>query len=134
MSTMHSGAMHSGERYYISVMGQERGPHTVTELREMMSSGQIKQGETMARTESSGSMWFPVNQVPGVVSEKSWLTALLLAIFLGALGVDRFYVGHIGLGILKLVTCGGLGIWALIDLVLIAMDKVRDKNGLPLKR
>jgi TM2 domain-containing membrane protein YozV len=52
----------------------------------------------------------------------------------GALGNDRFYVGHIGLGILKLITCGGLGIWALIDIILIAVDRIRDKDGLPLRR
>ena len=123
-----------GSQFYISVMGEERGPYSPMQLREMMMSGQIKQGETMARTAAEGSMWFPVNQIPGVVSDKSWLVALLLSFFVGFLGVDRFYLGHIGLGILKLLTCGGLGIWALIDLVLIAIDNVRDKNGLPLKK
>ena len=63
-------------------------------------------------------------------SEKDWLVALLLSIFLGGLGVDRFYLGSIGLGILKLVTCGGVGVWALIDIILIAMEKMKDGNGL----
>ncbi|MBI5388310.1 MAG: TM2 domain-containing protein [Verrucomicrobia bacterium] len=63
---------------------------------------------------------------------KSWLVTLLLAIFLGGLGVDRFYTGHIGLGILKLITCGGLGIWALIDIIFVAMGKRTDKDGNPL--
>jgi len=52
--------------------------------------------------------------------DKKWLTALLLSILIGSLGVDRFYMGHVGLGILKLITFGGLGIWWLIDLILIA--------------
>jgi len=52
---------------------------------------------------------------------KSWLLALLLSIFLGSLGIDRFYMGYIGTGILKLITFGGFGIWALIDIILIAI-------------
>jgi TM2 domain-containing membrane protein YozV len=52
--------------------------------------------------------------------DKKWLTALLLSILIGSLGVDRFYIGHVGLGILKLITFGGFGIWWLIDLILIA--------------
>ena len=56
----------------------------------------------------------------GEKKDKKWLTALLLSILIGSLGVDRFYMGHVGLGILKLITFGGLGIWWLIDLILIA--------------
>ncbi len=63
---------------------------------------------------------------------KDWLVALLLSIFLGSLGVDRFYLGHIGTGIVKLITFGGLGIWWLIDVILIATDSMTDGYGRPL--
>jgi TM2 domain-containing membrane protein YozV len=71
-------------------------------------------------------------QPPGAqTSDKDWLVALLLSIFLGGIGVDRFYLGYIGLGILKLVTCGGMGIWSIIDIILIAMGKMNDGQGRP---
>lgn len=62
-------------------------------------------------------------------SSKDWLTTLLLSIFLGGWGVDRFYAGRIGLGILKLLTGGGFGIWALIDIILVACGKMKDNEG-----
>lgn len=70
----------------------------------------------------------------GAVSEKSMVPAALLCFFLGALGIHRFYVGKIGTGILMILTLGGLGIWALIDLVMIIVGSFKDKNGLPLQR
>jgi len=63
------------------------------------------------------------------VSEKKRLVALLLCIFLGGLGVHRFYVGKIGTGILQIVTCGGVGIWWLIDLIMIIAGSFTDKQG-----
>ena len=64
--------------------------------------------------------------------QKSYVTALLLSLFLGGLGVDRFYLGYTGLGIFKLLTFGGLGIWALIDFIMIAMRNLPDSDGNPL--
>jgi len=66
--------------------------------------------------------------------QRDWLVALLLSIFVGELGIDRFYLGYIGLGILKLVTMGGCGIWWLVDLILIATNKLPDAEGRPLAR
>ncbi len=66
-------------------------------------------------------------------SNKSFLVTWLLSLLLGVLGVDRFYLGKVGTGILKLLTFGGLGIWALIDLILVVTNKIRDKQGLPLE-
>jgi TM2 domain-containing membrane protein YozV len=66
--------------------------------------------------------------------QRSWVVALILSILLGGLGVDRFYLGYTGLGILKLITCGGLGIWALVDIIMIAMNSLPDAEGRPLQK
>lgn len=54
------------------------------------------------------------------MKEVNWVLALLMSIVFGQLGVDRFIMGHVGLGILKLITFGGFGIWWIIDVILIA--------------
>ncbi|MBM3701900.1 MAG: TM2 domain-containing protein [Actinobacteria bacterium] len=54
------------------------------------------------------------------MKEVNWVLALVISIVFGQLGVDRFIMGHVGLGILKLITFGGFGIWWLIDVILIA--------------
>ncbi len=59
---------------------------------------------------------------------KSYMTTAMLSLFLGYLGVDRFYLGQIGLGLSKLFTFGGFGIWYAIDLVLIATGAALDKD------
>lgn len=60
---------------------------------------------------------------------KDFLTTLLLAIFLGALGIHRFYTGKTGTGIVQLLTFGGCGIWVLVDIIMIATGSFKDANG-----
>ncbi|MFC0877649.1 TM2 domain-containing protein [Saccharicrinis sp. FJH2] len=67
------------------------------------------------------------------ISDKSFVATLLLCLFLGYLGVHRFYAGKIGTGILMLITGGGLGIWVLIDLIMIILGNFKDNNGRSIK-
>jgi len=65
---------------------------------------------------------------------RDWLVALLFSIFLGFLGVDRFYLGRTGTAVVKLLTIGGFGIWYLIDVILIASNSLTDARDQPLTR
>ncbi|HVG41378.1 MAG TPA: TM2 domain-containing protein, partial [Chitinophagaceae bacterium] len=60
---------------------------------------------------------------------KSQLVALILVLLVGVLGVHRFYLGYIWQGVLQLITFGGLGIWALVDLIRIVTGDLKPKNG-----
>jgi TM2 domain-containing membrane protein YozV len=67
------------------------------------------------------------------VSKKNGIVCLLLCFFLGCLGIHRFFVGKIGTGVLMLITLGGFGIWALIDLIMIIIGKFTDASGKAVK-
>lgn len=75
----------------------------------------------------------PLNQPVPNQGGKSFLVAFLLSMFLGMLGADRFYLGKIGTGILKLLTFGGLGIWATVDFILILANHTKAKDGTALQ-
>ena len=62
-------------------------------------------------------------------SEKDWLITLILSIVVGGFGIDRFYTGSVLLGVLKLVTLGGLGVWWLIDLIMLVTGNYKDGDG-----
>ena len=71
----------------------------------------------------------PVPAQPTALSDRSFIATWMFSWLLGFLGVDRFYLGKVGTGIVKLLTLGGLGIWWLIDLILTLAGVQRDKEG-----
>jgi TM2 domain-containing membrane protein YozV len=66
-------------------------------------------------------------------TQKNFVVAWLLSLLLGYFGIDRFYLGKIGTGVLKLITAGGLGIWYLVDLIILLSGAGRDKQERPLE-
>jgi hypothetical protein len=116
--------------FFVQLMGAGDRLFSVQELAQMAKTRTIK-GSTLVQHKDQS---FPVavSTVPGVFSSRQYVTTLLLSLFLGGLGVDRFYLGQTGLGIGKLLTLGGCGIWSLIDLIMIAMRNVTDVDGKPL--
>ena len=117
--------------FFIQRMGTEEGPYTFPDLQAQARAGYIRSTTIMRRGTSNP---FPAVEVPGIFSDKDWLTTVLLSFIVGWLGIDRFYLGYTGLGILKLITFGGLGIWYVIDLILIVTNQMSDAQGLPLRR
>lgn len=65
---------------------------------------------------------------------KSWEVAVTLSLLLGWAGADRFYLGYIGSGVVKLLTFGGAYVWWIIDIFLISTRKIRDVNGMKMKK
>ena len=70
-----------------------------------------------------------VSKVEGSQQSNKWLIVLLLCFFLGGLGVHRFYVGKTATGVAQLLTCGGCGIWLLVDFIMILLGNFTDSEG-----
>ncbi|HWU22075.1 MAG TPA: NINE protein, partial [Nocardioides sp.] len=116
--------------YFINYMGQEHGPYPIGQLAQMATAGQLRPEAAVRAVDSQ--QYFPAKQVPGLFSDKEWVTTLILSWLLGGLGIDRFYLGYTGLGVAKLITLGGCGVWHLIDAILVTTRKLPDAQGRPL--
>ena len=120
----------SSGQWIVRLPGQpEDAVNTVT-LQMWARSGVIKPDSLIEEVATGHT--YSATQIPRVFSDKSFVTTIVLSVLVGSLGVDRFYLGYIGLGILKLLTLGACGIWSLVDLILIAMRKIPDADGRPL--
>jgi TM2 domain len=117
-------------QWLVKMPGQPDNAVDTSTLQMWARSGVIR-SDTLV-VEISSNMSYQASQIPGVFSTKSYVTAMLLSFFVGTFGVDRFYLGQTGLGIGKLLTFGGCGVWSLVDFILIAMRKVTDSQGNPL--
>lgn len=95
--------------------------------------GQPPYGQPPYGQDPYGQQPNPYGDPYGGWSDKDFTTTLVLSILLGSLGVDRFYLGYTGLGVVKLLTLGGCGIWSIIDIILIATKKLPDAQGRPLR-
>jgi hypothetical protein len=118
----------AGGPFYVNIAGQEQGPLDFNGLAQMAVAGQIK-GDTQLR--SGDGQYLAAKDVPGLFSDKEWLTMVLIAWLAGGFGVDKFYKGETGLGVAKLLTCGGCGIWSLYDAIMILLRKQHDVDGRP---
>lgn len=119
------------DKFVVQIPGYDDKKLSMLELRSLALQKMISP-ETTVTISGSGKSYQAVT-IPDLYSDKSMVSTLLINLFLGAFGIHRFYLGYTGIGVVQLLTLGGCGIWALIDLVLIATRKLNDAKGRPLR-
>ena len=119
------------QQWLVQIPGQPDSPVVTFTLSTWAKTKVIRPDTQVVDIETQRA--YTAAQIPGVFSEKEYLVAVLFSIFLGYFGIDRFYMGQVGMGIGKLLTFGGCGIWYLIDIILIATRSSNDSLGRPLK-
>jgi hypothetical protein len=124
-------SVNSNDKWIVQIPGQPDTPVSTSTLNSWARTKIIKPDSQVLDIQNKRT--YTASQIPGVFSDKEYLVALLFSIFLGYFGVERFYLGNVGIGIGKLLTLGGCGIWYLIDIILIATRSSNDSAGLPLK-
>lgn len=134
--------MSGAQEYYDGLIGQGHAPESALQYTQQHFPGFVPAAGAPAAPQPAPGMASNMGAT-GVATNlgsamgvspvgKDWMVTLLLSIFVGGLGVDRFYLGYTGLGIAKLLTGGGCGIWWLIDLIMIVTGSMTDSNGMPL--
>ncbi len=117
--------------FMVRTVTGDQGPYPLEQVRALARSKSLTPSDLVSH---AGQPWAPAGFGPEIFSDKDWIAAVLLSFFFGALGVDRFYLGHIGLGVAKLLLSWlTLGVWPLIDFILILLRKVDDAQGRPLR-
>ena len=93
--------------------------------------GQPMQGQPMPASPYASPGYASPGYAPqgGGKSDKQKIPAALLCWFLGGLGIHRFYLGYSAIGVIQLLTLGGCGIWALVDLIMILTGSLKDSDG-----
>lgn len=137
----------SVQTWWYEQNGQQKGPISKEELLLLFNQEFLNE-ETLVWQQGmpnwmkigsvkTGMLSVPINQINTTTAtshsfeteRKDWLTALLLCLLLGTLGIHRFYTGHTGIAVVQLLTLGGCGIWTLVDLIMIITQKYTDANG-----
>lgn len=134
VATENANITASAENAIIALQNTEKSPlitsvtnNILTEKKSPTANNDIQK---MSKKEVKKAVKMAVKEMaPPAGGGKSWLVALLLCIFVGGIGIHRFYLGYTTIGIIQLLTLGGCGVWALIDLIRIVIRDLKPKDG-----